>query len=110
VAPRTATEQVLAEVWAEVLHLERVGIHDNFFELGGHSLLATQVIARVADRTTIELPLHDLFEAPTIMELARRSEIICAVRSAGSDAHAQIPPGAIATTALPQLGVYVGEL
>src|SRR6185312_12162553 len=51
VAPRTATEQVLAEVWAEVLHLERVGIHDNFFELGGHSLLATQVIARVADRT-----------------------------------------------------------
>src|SRR6185312_13760686 len=75
VAPRTATEQVLAEVWAEVLHLERVGIHDNFFELGGHSLLATQVIARVRQVLQVDLPLRALLDdAATVAELAIRLE------------------------------------
>jgi hypothetical protein len=47
VAARTAVEDVLAQIWKDVLKLDKVGIHDNFFELGGHSLLATQVVSRV---------------------------------------------------------------
>jgi amino acid adenylation domain-containing protein len=79
VAPRTHAEAVLAGIWAEVLNVERVGIHDDFFELGGHSLLATQVIARVREAFRIEVPLRAMFEAPTVggfagrVEAARRS-------------------------------------
>jgi len=64
--PRTPDEQLIAEIWAEVLGLERVGIHDNFFELGGHSLLATQVISRLREAFQIEVPLRSLFESPTV--------------------------------------------
>ncbi len=70
VAPRTNVEEVLAAIWAEVLRVEKVGIYDNFFELGGHSLLATQVISRVRQAFQVELPLHRLFESPTVAELA----------------------------------------
>ncbi|MCP4659863.1 MAG: amino acid adenylation domain-containing protein, partial [bacterium] len=69
-APRTATERKLAEVWSEVLGPERIGVHDDFFDLGGHSLLATQVISRVRESFSMELPLRTLFEGPTIAELA----------------------------------------
>ncbi|MCC5661302.1 amino acid adenylation domain-containing protein [Nostoc sp. XA010] len=72
-APRTITEQILAGIWADVLQTE-VGIHDNFFELGGHSLLATQVISRLRKAFEIELPLRNLFEAPTIASLAESIE------------------------------------
>jgi acyl carrier protein len=70
VAPRTPIEEVLAEIWAQVLHLDRVGIHDNFFDLGGHSLLATQVASRVKQALQLELPLRRLFEAPRVSDLA----------------------------------------
>ncbi|VEP15783.1 conserved hypothetical protein [Hyella patelloides LEGE 07179] len=66
--PRTPTEEILATIWAEVLGLQQVGIDDNFFELGGHSLLATQLISRVRQTFSLELPLSSLFEASTIRE------------------------------------------
>lgn len=70
VAPYTPIQEMLVGIWAEVLKLEKIGIHDNFFELGGHSLLATQVISRVRAAFQMELPLRCLFEAPTVAELA----------------------------------------
>jgi acyl carrier protein len=70
VAPRTEAEEIIAEIWAELLGLEQVGIYDNFFELGGHSLLATQIISRLRDVFQIELPLRTLFETPSVAELA----------------------------------------
>jgi len=74
VAPRTAAEQVLAELWAEVLRLERVGVEDNFFALGGHSLLATQVLSRVDQAFGVKLPVRSLFEHPTVASLAAAIE------------------------------------
>jgi len=74
VAPRTPTEEVLAEIWAEVLRIERVGAHESFFALGGHSLLATGVTARVRAVFAVELPPRALFESTTVAALAVRVE------------------------------------
>ena len=69
-APRTPVEQSLAEIWANVLGLEQVGVSDNFFELGGHSLMAVQLFARIRKWAGIDLPLAILFRSPTIKALA----------------------------------------
>jgi len=74
VAPRTATEEVLADIWGKLLRVERPGIHDNFFALGGHSLLAVQVIARVRQALDIEMPLRSMFDAPIIAQFCQRLE------------------------------------
>jgi amino acid adenylation domain-containing protein/non-ribosomal peptide synthase protein (TIGR01720 family) len=87
VAPRTPTEAILANLWADVLGKPQIGIHASFFELGGHSLLATQLISRVRGAFRIELPLRVVFEAPTIAELAERIE---SARQAA--AGIQLPP------------------
>ncbi len=74
VAPSTPTEEKLATLWVQVLHLDRVSVHDNFFELGGHSLFATQLISKLRQAFEVELPLRALFEAPTIAELSKKIE------------------------------------
>lgn len=70
VAPRTVFEEMLANIWADVLGVERIGIHDNFFEFGGHSLLATQLLSRVHNEFGVELSLQGLFAKPTIAALS----------------------------------------
>jgi acyl-CoA synthetase (AMP-forming)/AMP-acid ligase II/acyl carrier protein len=77
VAPRTNVEEELARIWRQVLGRQQVGVHDNFFELGGHSLLATQLTSRIRDAFQVELPVRQLFEAPTVAMLARHIETIC---------------------------------
>jgi len=72
--PTTPAEIALSDIWREVLGLAIVGANDNFFELGGHSLLATQVASRTQQQFGVQLPLRELFENPTISELARAIE------------------------------------
>lgn len=75
VGPRTPAEEILAEIWSQLLNLKQVGIHDNFFDLGGHSLLITQLLAKVRECFQVELPLRVLFEAPTVAGLAEKIEM-----------------------------------
>jgi amino acid adenylation domain-containing protein/FkbM family methyltransferase len=70
-APSTVFEEVLENIWCDVLGVKRVGIAKNFFDLGGHSLLATQLISRVRNVFHLELPLRAVFEQPTIAGLAQ---------------------------------------
>jgi thioesterase domain-containing protein len=72
VGPRTAIEEVIAGVWAEVLRTAHFGVHDNFFELGGHSLLAVHLVSRVREVTHVSLPVRCVFEAPTVAGMASR--------------------------------------
>ncbi|MEH2280997.1 MAG: amino acid adenylation domain-containing protein [Nostoc sp.] len=98
-APQNLTEEVLASIWAKVLHLEQVGIHDNFFELGGHSLLATQVMSRVRQVFRIEIALQLLFENPTIATLAQAMPT--ATRS--GNAQNQTPENDLQNQTIPQI-------
>ena len=70
IPPRTRTERVVAEIWGQVLKLEKVGIYDNFFDLGGHSLLATQIVSRLRQTFRLGVPLRVLFEKPTVAGLS----------------------------------------
>ncbi len=73
--PLTPTEDALAAIWADLLHLEHVGRHDIFFELGGHSLMALQVVSRVRDSFGLELPLKTVFDARTLEALANQIDL-----------------------------------
>ncbi|HKC12581.1 MAG TPA: condensation domain-containing protein, partial [Vicinamibacteria bacterium] len=84
VAPRTPVEAGVAEIWAQILRTERVGVHDSFFELGGHSLLVTQLVARLIKTFGVDVQLRTVFEAPTVAQL---SVAIAAARRA-----AAVPP------------------
>ena len=72
VAPRSELERAIAEVWREVLQLERVGVHDNFFESGGSSLLIVKLHGRLLEALGREVPIIELFRHPTIDALARQ--------------------------------------
>ncbi|BAZ54101.1 amino acid adenylation domain protein [Nostoc sp. NIES-4103] len=80
VPPSTPEEQIIADILADVLGQEKIGIYDNFFNLGGHSLLATQVISRLREAFKIDLPLRSLFENPTVKNLVERIEEILTVQ------------------------------
>ncbi|MEU8694679.1 amino acid adenylation domain-containing protein [Streptomyces sp. NPDC048665] len=73
--PRTEIEQLLVDVWADILGLERIGIHDNFFDLGGHSLLATILITRLRSLFGLEITIREVFSSPTIATLAAQLDI-----------------------------------
>jgi len=70
VPPRTATEEILVDIWSEVLNLNPIGIHNNFFELGGNSLHAGQVVARISEKFSIDVPINLIFEAPTVSKFS----------------------------------------
>jgi acyl carrier protein len=74
VAPRSPVESRIAEIWREVLRVERLGVDDVFLDLGGNSLLAIQIISRVNQAFDVDLPLRSAFEAATIASLARLVE------------------------------------
>ncbi|MCK4258964.1 MAG: amino acid adenylation domain-containing protein [Halanaerobiales bacterium] len=71
IKPRNVIEEKLAELWANVLAIEKVGIEDNFFELGGHSLKATILVSKIHKEMNFEVSLSEIFKRPTIKELAQ---------------------------------------
>lgn len=68
IAPRTETETIIADICADILKLEQMGIHDNFFDAGGHSLLVTQVISRVNQSFNVEITIREFFENTNTVE------------------------------------------
>jgi acyl-coenzyme A synthetase/AMP-(fatty) acid ligase/acyl carrier protein len=74
IAPQTEIEKRVAAMWQEVLQIARIGINDNFFDLGGHSLLMLQINGKIRAAFSIDIPLTDMFQYPTIRSLARRLE------------------------------------
>ncbi|MFC7585151.1 AMP-binding protein [Nonomuraea antimicrobica] len=84
-APGSVTEQVIAEIWQDVLGLPRVGAHDDFFAVGGHSLLATRVVNRMRHAFDTHVPLSLLFEHPTVATQAEQVERLVATEIAAMD-------------------------
>ncbi len=71
VAPRTEVEQTLTNIWAEFLPVTKISIHDNFFDLGGNSLSVVQIVSRIREAFEVDIPIKNLFEEPTIINLAK---------------------------------------
>jgi amino acid adenylation domain-containing protein len=87
VGPRNETEAQLADIWRELLKVERVGVDQSFFELGGHSLLVLQMTARIRRAMEVELPVRSVFESPTIAGLAQE---VAKARALGLKAHTPV--------------------
>lgn len=76
IPPRTPTEEILANIWTDILGLKEISIDDDFFALGGHSLLIAQLTARIRDAFFIELPVSCIFKSPTLLEIAKAIDSI----------------------------------
>ena len=100
VAPRTTTEEVLADIWREVLGVEQVGVEDNFFDSGGHSLMATRVLSRVREAFQVELSFRRFFESPVISDQAAAIEqaMVEEIQNMAGDNNEQV----VAETATPE--------
>src|SRR5690554_4877255 len=92
VAPRNTTEKSITEIWQEILQQDDISVHANFFEIGGHSLLATRVIARLRDQFAIDIAIRELFDNPSIAELALRLQLLQASGSLLPALEAQARP------------------
>jgi amino acid adenylation domain-containing protein len=76
IAPRTKLERTLADIWAQVLRVDEVGVNDNFFELGGHSLLGIKLIAKIAERLMVSLSIAAVFQYPTVQQMVHAVELL----------------------------------
>ncbi|MEH2311070.1 MAG: amino acid adenylation domain-containing protein [Nostoc sp.] len=76
VLPRSPIEAQIAQIWSEILGVERIGVKDNFFELGGHSLLATQVLSEINSAFGLDLSIQMIFESPTVAGIAAYIEVV----------------------------------
>jgi acyl carrier protein len=85
VQPQTKTELSLANIWKELLNLEKVGIHDNFFKLGGHSLLARRMASHIERSLSVSVPIQVLFQFNTIAELGKYVELQTNKHPGGKD-------------------------
>jgi len=85
ISPRTPLEKTLAEIWAELLQVEQVGLHDDFFALGGDSLLATRVLIRLYEITHVEVEVSLIFEASTVADMAEHIETLIQAARASQD-------------------------
>ncbi|WP_433200185.1 phosphopantetheine-binding protein [Dactylosporangium sp. CS-047395] len=79
--PRTTSEEFVAEVWSEVLGIERIGVHDEFFAIGGHSVLAARVAARFRAALDLDVPLSMLFVNTTVEQVAAALEELLAAEA-----------------------------
>jgi amino acid adenylation domain-containing protein len=85
-APRSPLEETIAAIWSEVLNVDQVSIHDNFFDLGGHSLLATRVVSRLKNSDfALDISVRQLFENPTVAELAEALRLTLAAEENADD-------------------------
>jgi len=87
-APNGEIEQAIAQIWQDLLRLDRIGRHDHFFELGGHSLFAIQVAARIKAILSVDIPLRELFVHPTLADFATHILSLKVQQFAESDVHA----------------------
>ena len=90
-APRSELEAVLTRLWSEVLGMGRVGVTDDFFELGGNSVVAIRLVASIRDQLGVTLAMRELFDHPTVAEVAARIEQLRTGRPAAEDPIPRIP-------------------
>ncbi len=87
VAPRNQAEQVVADIWKQILSVDAISVHDDFFNQGGHSILAARVVSSLRDKTGVNVPLRTLFATPVLSEFA---EHVAAAMLLGEDASSDV--------------------